>query len=66
MDGWLGRAAWQAGGWTFEWRILHISGDTAAVQGTGVYAELGMFDNPWTVTLDGGACSMFRMWNNQV
>jgi hypothetical protein len=42
-----------------------LSGDTAAIQGTGVYAELGTFDNLWTVTLDDDA-SMFRVWNNEV
>ena len=66
VAGWLDRANWQAGGWTFEWRILHICGDTAAIQGAGVYTELGTFDNLWTVTLDDDACSHFRMWNNEV
>jgi hypothetical protein len=67
VQGWLGRKAWQEGGWTFEWSILMINGDTAAIRGTGVYKELGTFANLWTVTFDDhGKCTMFRMWNNQV
>jgi hypothetical protein len=43
-----------------------ITGDAAAIQGTGVYRELGTFDNLLVVTFDAGdACTMFRMWNNQ-
>jgi hypothetical protein len=44
-----------------------ITGDTAAIRGTGVYKELGTFLNLWTVTFDEhGKCTMFRMWNDQV
>lgn len=40
---------------------------SAAIDGTGIYTELGTFANLWTVTLDGrGRCVMFRMWNNQI
>lgn len=67
VDGWQTRAPWQEGGWTFDWSLLVINGDTFAVKGTGVYAELGTFDNLWVVTLDGsGRCTTFRMWNNEV
>jgi hypothetical protein len=67
VEGWLSRQDWQEGGWTFDWKILMVTGDTAAVQGTGVYKKLGTFDNLWVVTLDSyGRCSMFRMWNNEV
>ncbi|GAB2539647.1 nuclear transport factor 2 family protein [Nocardia heshunensis] len=67
VDGWRGRLAWQQGGWTFDWSILMITGDTAAIQGVGRYTELGDFANLWTVTFDlRGKCSMFRMWNNQL
>jgi len=67
VEGWLSRQAWQEGGWTFDWEILMITGDTAAIRGTGVYKELGTFENLWVVTLDrAGKCTMFRMWNNQV
>jgi uncharacterized protein (TIGR02246 family) len=66
VTGWLDRQPWQEGGWTFDWRVLMITGDTVAIQGTGVYRQLGTFDNLLVVTFDaGGACSMFRMWNNQ-
>lgn len=66
VTGWLDRQPWQEGGWTFDWQVLMITGDTAAIQGTGVYRELGTFDNLLVVTFDaGGACSMFRMRNNQ-
>jgi hypothetical protein len=67
VEGWLSRQDWQAGGWEFEWSLLKITGDTAAVGGTGVYRELGTFSNLWTVTLDQrGKCVMFRMWNNEI
>lgn len=67
VEGWLSREEWQQGGWEFEWSILTINGDTAAIDGTGIYTELGTFANLWTVTLDArGKCSMFRMWNNQI
>ncbi|WP_326726315.1 nuclear transport factor 2 family protein [Streptomyces sp. NBC_00243] len=67
VQGWLGRAAWQEGGWEFEWSVLTVNGDTAAVEGTGRYKELGTFANLWTVTFDSrGKCAMFRMWNNEV
>ena len=67
IEGWLGREPWQRGGWKFEWNILTISGDTAAIGGTGVYTELGTFSNLWTVTFDKrGKCTVFRMWNNEV
>jgi len=66
VDGWLGRQQWQEGGWTFDSSVLMITGDTAAVRGTGVYTELGTFENLWVVTFaDDGRCSVFRMWNNE-
>ncbi|HWG26517.1 nuclear transport factor 2 family protein [Actinospica sp.] len=65
-EGWQSRAAWQEGGWDFEWSTLMITGDTAAIRGIGTYKELGTFSNLWTVTFDkNGKCTMFRMWNNQ-
>jgi hypothetical protein len=67
VEGWQARAPWQAGGWTFDWDLLAINGDTFAVKGVGVYAELGSFDNLWVVTLaDDGRCAVFRMWNNEI
>ncbi|MCE7010412.1 nuclear transport factor 2 family protein [Kibdelosporangium philippinense] len=67
VEGWLSRQKWQEGGWEFEWSILMINGDTAAIKGTGVYKELGTFLNLWTVTFDKrGKCLMFRMWNNEI
>lgn len=67
VEGWLSREEWQQGGWEFEWSILTITGDTAAIGGTGVYKELGTFSNLWTVTFDDrGKCTMFRMWNNEI
>ena len=66
VEGWLSRQPWQAGGWTFDWKILMITGDTAAVSGTGVYTELGTFENLWVITFDAsGTCTRFRMWNNE-
>jgi uncharacterized protein (TIGR02246 family) len=66
VAGWLDRKAWQEGGWEFEWSVLALNGDTAAVEGTGTYRTLGVFANLWTVTFgDDGRCAMFRMWNNE-
>jgi hypothetical protein len=66
VEGWLSRQPWQEGGWTFDSRVLMVTGDTAAVQGTGVYKELGTFENLWVITLDPhGKCTEFRMWNNE-
>jgi SnoaL-like domain len=66
IEGWQARAQWQEGGWSFDWSLLAVNGDTFAVKGTGVYAKLGTFDNLWVVTLDDtGGCAMFRMWNNE-
>jgi hypothetical protein len=66
VAGWLSRQDWQQGGWDFDWSILTITGDTAAIGGTGVYKELGSFTNLWTVTFDqSGRCTIFRMWNNE-
>jgi len=67
VEGWLGRQPWQEGGWTFDWDILMITGDTAAVRGTGIYDKLGTFENLWVLTLDkSGRCTVFRMWNNEI
>lgn len=67
VKGWLERQPWQKGGWTFDWAILMITGDTAAIRGTGVYEKLGTFENLWTVTFTPeGTCRLFRMWNNEV
>jgi ketosteroid isomerase-like protein len=66
-EGWQARQHWQDGGWEFTWRLLHRTGDTFAVQGLGVYRELGTFDNLWVTTLgSSGRASVFRMWNNEV
>jgi len=67
VAGWLSREPWQEGGWTFDWDILMITGDTAAIRGTGRYQKLGTFENLWTVTVGAdGTCVVFRMWNNEV
>lgn len=67
IKGWQARRAWQEGGWSFDWELLTINGDTFAVKGVGAYKELGNFANLWVVTLDEeGKCSVMRMWNNQI
>lgn len=67
VEGWQSRADWQAGGWSFQWKLLAINGDTFAVQGVGNYVKLGRFDNLWVVTLgDDGKATVFRMWNNEI
>jgi len=67
VKGWQARQQWQDGGWSFEWSILDIKKDTAVIEGTGTYKELGTFGNFWLVTLDEtGTCVMFRMWNGEI
>ena len=67
IAGWQGRQDWQSGGWEFEWSLLMINGDTAAISGIGRYNELGRFANLWTLTFaPAGRCTVFRMWNNQI
>jgi SnoaL-like domain len=66
IDGWRDRWDWQQGGWTFDWSVSSISGRTAVLAGVGHYAELGEFDNVWTVTFDeSGRCSRFEMVNTE-
>ena len=66
-EGWSARRKWQEGGWTFDWHLAAISGDTFAVSGVGHYTELGSFSNLWVVTLNAvGTCTVFRMWNNEI
>jgi ketosteroid isomerase-like protein len=67
VEGWNERSDWQSGGWSFSWKILAINGDTAFVEGTGVYKELGSFANLWAITLDDerAACRFLYMWNNE-
>ncbi|UKA68554.1 nuclear transport factor 2 family protein [Arthrobacter sp. FW306-05-C] len=66
--GWKMRAGWAGtGSWTFGWKLLHLTGDTFAGQGTGTYPALGTFDNLWVVTLDAeGRATAHWQWNNQV
>ncbi|MFD7288717.1 nuclear transport factor 2 family protein [Streptomyces sp. NPDC059863] len=67
VRGWLSREPWQEGGWTFEADVMMVTGDTAAIRGTGVYKKLGTFENLWVITFDPhGVCTEFRMWNNEV
>jgi len=67
VKGWQARQQWQDGGWSFDWSILDIKKDTAVIEGTGTYKELGTFGNFWLVTLnDEGKCTMFRMWNGEL
>ena len=66
-EGWSARRKWQAGGWTFEWQLAAISGDTFAISGVGHYVELGSFSNLWVVTMNADRkCRLFRMWNSEI
>jgi SnoaL-like domain len=66
IDGWRGRWEWQQGGWTFDWSISSIEGRTVVITGIGHYAELGEFDNHWTLVFDeSGRCSRFAMINTE-
>lgn len=68
IAGWKLRAGWTGtASWTFDWKLLHLTGDTFSVQGTGTYPALGTFDNLWVVTLnEDGEASAHWQWNNQV
>jgi len=67
VEGWLSRQDWQEGGWTFTWNIVSVTGDTAVIEGTGVYKKLGTFANHWTVTFaPSGEATKFVMINNEV
>lgn len=68
IAGWKLRAGWSGTeSWTFGWKLLHLTGDTFAAQGTGIYPALGTFDNLWVVTLNpDGAATAHWQWNNQV
>jgi len=66
VDGWRSRWNWQQGGWTFEWQLDAIDGPVAVVTGIGHYAELGDFDNHWTLTFaTPQRCSSFVMVNTE-
>ncbi|MFI5846028.1 nuclear transport factor 2 family protein [Catenuloplanes sp. NPDC051500] len=65
VTGWRSRWGWQQGGWEFSSEITEISCDTVTITGVGVYAELGTFDNRWTVTFTGDRCTRFHMVNTE-
>ena len=66
VEGWRSRWEWQSGGWEFEWSITAIDGWNVVITGIGRYAELGVFDNVWTVTFEeSGRCSRFVMVNTE-
>ncbi|WP_369138764.1 nuclear transport factor 2 family protein [Modestobacter versicolor] len=66
VEGWRSRWDWQSGGWEFEWSITAIDGWDVVITGIGRYAELGDFDNLWTVTFEeSGRCSRFVMVNTE-
>ena len=67
VEGWQSREQWQEGGWSFTWNIVSVTGDTAVIEGTGVYKKLGSFANHWTVTFaPGGEATKFVMVNNEI
>ena len=66
VAGWRDRWDWQQGGWSFEWQFVSLDGATATISGVGRYADLGDFDNLWTVTFRGPElCADFRMTNTE-
>ncbi|HEV7949553.1 MAG TPA: SgcJ/EcaC family oxidoreductase [Glaciihabitans sp.] len=66
VAGWRSRWDWQRGGWAFEWEIQSATDRTAVITGVGTYTQLGVFDNLWTITLDGtGHCTRFHMVNTE-
>jgi hypothetical protein len=66
VKGWQSRWVWQKGGWSFEWEIVESNRESAIIAGVGTYAELGVFDNVWTVTFaDDGRCKRFHMVNTE-
>jgi hypothetical protein len=66
VDGWRSRWNWQQGGWDFTWEIRSITGSAAVVTGVGTYAELGVFENIWTLAFSAdGLCERFEMTNTE-
>jgi hypothetical protein len=66
VAGWQGRWDWQEGGWGFEWQLVSLEGATAVISGVGTYAELGTFDNLWTVQFETAErCRRFDMVNTE-
>jgi len=67
VEGWQSRWDWQQGGWTFEWQLVSIEGQTVVVTGVGHYRKLGNFQNHWTLTFaDPKLVSKFVMVNNEL
>lgn len=65
VAGWEERRQGQQQEWRFDWSILAINGDTAAIEATAAYEQLGTFANLWTLTLDDdGRCLVLRLWIN--
>lgn len=66
VNGWRSRWDWQQGGWSFDWDLVSVSGDTAVVRGVGRYVELGDFDNEWTIRFrTPELCADFTMVNTE-
>ncbi|WP_331744098.1 nuclear transport factor 2 family protein (plasmid) [Streptomyces sp. NBC_01136] len=66
VQGWQENAAVQPGGRSFDWEVLLVNGDTAAIREVRVDSGLGTFLTLLVVTLDDqGRASVLRVWRNQ-
>jgi uncharacterized protein (TIGR02246 family) len=63
VEGWLG-ARDEPGETRFAWRLLHITGDVAVVQGTATYrTPPRTYSNLWLIRLQpDGRCREFTEW----
>jgi len=62
VAGWLDHRD-EPGDWTFEWKLLGISGDVAYVQNVTGYAEPPDYDNLWKIVFDDeGRAREFTEW----
>ncbi|MEY9968490.1 hypothetical protein ABIA33_006574 [Streptacidiphilus sp. MAP12-16] len=66
VEGWQDSATVQQGGRSFDWEVLLVNGDTAAIREVRVDAGLGTFLSLMVVTLDDhGRARVLRVWRNQ-
>ncbi|QIY68770.1 nuclear transport factor 2 family protein [Streptomyces sp. RLB1-33] len=66
VEGWQAQAAAQQGTGRFNWQVLLVNGDTAAIREVRVVAGLGTFLSLLVVTLDDqGQAKVLQVWRNR-
>ncbi|MET7685600.1 nuclear transport factor 2 family protein [Streptomyces sp. NPDC005423] len=66
VEGWQAQAAARHGMGRFNWQVLLVNGDTAAIREVRVEAGLGTFLSLLVVTLDDhGQARVLRVWRNR-